>query len=429
MIIHIVQSGETAKSIANAYGISEEWLILENRIDNPNQLVPGESYVILFPQITHTVQEGDSLASIAATYSVTVMDLLRNNTRLSEGQPPNIGEPIIIRYEDTIRSKISVNSYTLPFIDKGVLRKTLPYLTYLTILSYEITSEGEVIDIYDNTDIEVIELSKEYDVVPIMFLPFPEPNRIEANDITHIILNNADIQERFISNVLTILRSKGYLGLNFDTAYIFPNDRHLFSDFINNFINQIKKEGFFVFNTLSTTSFELIVGSLYTTFDYTIINPQVDSTYILPFEMKTFLEVPTGSIPFNNVVEIVDFTNSLIPSSKLSLSMSSIGYIWELPYIQGDSIGRVIPGQTVLQLARDYGLPIQFDEYTQSAFIYFLQDGIESLILFKDARSIEASLELASENNIQSIALWSIMEFFPDLWLIINSQYEILKIL
>lgn len=426
MIIHIAQPGETARSIADDYGISERWLILENGIINPNQLVVGEAYVILFPELTHIVQEGDTLESISATYGVTVMDLLRNNTYLSEREPLNTGEPIIIRYQDEKRSEISINSYTFPFIDRGVLRKTLPYLTYLTIYSYEITAEGNLIDIDDK---EIIELAKTYDVVPVMFLTLPETNRVEANDITHAILNNKEIQEHFITNVLNTLNSKGYLGLNFDTVYIFPNDRHLYNDFIDNFINRIREEGFFIFNTLTPNSFELVVGGLFTTFDYSIITPQVDISYLLPFEMKTLLEVPTGSIPFYNVIEIIEFINSLIPIDKLALGMSSVGYIWEMPFIQGDSIGSAVSFQTVRQLARDYNLPIQYDEYTQSAFVYFLREGIESLVFFKDVRSIEASLQLASEYNIQSIAVWTIMEFFHDLWLFINSQYEIIKII
>lgn len=72
MIIHVIQAGETATSIANFYGISEEWLIRENLIQEPDNLVVGAALVILFPEITYTIVEGDTLEGIASMYNVSV---------------------------------------------------------------------------------------------------------------------------------------------------------------------------------------------------------------------------------------------------------------------------------------------------------------------------------------------------------------------
>ncbi|MDU6264438.1 MAG: LysM peptidoglycan-binding domain-containing protein [Anaerocolumna aminovalerica] len=100
MQIHIVQPGETAESIANLYGLPVERLIIENAIIYPNNLVVGDTIVILYPEITYTVQEGDTLAGIAEAYGVTVMDLLRNNPYLSDREYLTPGETIIIQYAD-----------------------------------------------------------------------------------------------------------------------------------------------------------------------------------------------------------------------------------------------------------------------------------------------------------------------------------------
>ena len=83
MIIHVIESGETAYTIANDYNISAQWLIRENGIVDPNDLAVGGVLVILYPRITHTLVEGDTLENIANMYDVTVMDLLRNNSYLS----------------------------------------------------------------------------------------------------------------------------------------------------------------------------------------------------------------------------------------------------------------------------------------------------------------------------------------------------------
>ena len=51
MIIHVVQTGESTNEIAKKYGISEERLILDNEIQNPDNLAVGETLIILIPQV------------------------------------------------------------------------------------------------------------------------------------------------------------------------------------------------------------------------------------------------------------------------------------------------------------------------------------------------------------------------------------------
>lgn len=84
MIIHVIQPNETAFTIADIYGVSPQWIIRENGIVNPIDLAVGGTLVILYSKTTHTVVEGDTLESIANMYNVTVMDLLRNNSYISD---------------------------------------------------------------------------------------------------------------------------------------------------------------------------------------------------------------------------------------------------------------------------------------------------------------------------------------------------------
>ncbi|HHX12039.1 MAG TPA: LysM peptidoglycan-binding domain-containing protein, partial [Clostridiales bacterium] len=142
MIIHVVQSGESTNEIAKKYGVSEERLILDNEIQNPNNLAIGETLIILIPQVTHIVQEGDTLYGIANLYGITVLQLLRNNPYLSGRNYIYQGEIIVISYENEKVGKLSTYGYAYPYINTDVLKKTLPFLTYITVYSYSFTAEG-----------------------------------------------------------------------------------------------------------------------------------------------------------------------------------------------------------------------------------------------------------------------------------------------
>lgn len=127
MIIHVVQPGETIKSISEYYKIPVDRLILENGITNPENLAIGQTIVIVQPETIYTVQPGDTLTSIAEQHNVSPMELLRNNPYLSDREFLYSGETIVINYQTNRTRTINTGGYAFPYIDNSVLIKTLPF--------------------------------------------------------------------------------------------------------------------------------------------------------------------------------------------------------------------------------------------------------------------------------------------------------------
>ena len=132
MEIYIVKNGDTIESIADNFGLPVEKIVLDNELTDPSRLVPGEMIVIVYPSQTHTVLEGESLGSIAALYGISISELLRNNPILSDMEFIYPGQELTISYNRT--QSIETFGYANPFINRQLLTKTLPYLTYLRFL-------------------------------------------------------------------------------------------------------------------------------------------------------------------------------------------------------------------------------------------------------------------------------------------------------
>lgn len=426
MLIHVVRPGETAESIANLYGLPVERFILENGIPYPNNLVVGDTLVVLFPEVTYTVQEGDTLVGIAEAFEVSVMDLLRNNTYLSDREYLIVGETIVIQYSDTKIRKIFVNGYAYPFIEHSLLRKTLPFLTYLNIYSYRATPDGNLIGIDDT---EIIQIAKEYGVAPIMHISFQSNELYTESDIAHNIITNEEIQNRFINNILSNLDTKGYYGVNFDTVYIYPKDRQFYGNFVLYLANFFKEKGYKVFNTLRSSTFELLTGIATSELQYKNVSQYVDFTILLPYELGVSIGIPLSSIDFHTVQEIVAKTISQMPPEKVLLGISTVGYIWELPYVESVSQGNAISNSAAVELARVNDKSIEYDIITESAYFIFIDCEQEYFVQFKDARSVNAFMHEVVDKGLGGIGVWNIMSFFNDLWLIVNAQYEIEKVL
>lgn len=424
MIIHAIQEGETIELIAENYGISTERLILENEIKSPNKLVVGETLVILYPEITHTVQEGDTLVGIADYYRVTVMQLLRNNPYLSNREFIYQGETIVISYTDDKIMRLSTDGYAYPFIDKEVLRKTLPFLTYLTIYSYTVTAEGEINDIDDK---EIIQISKEYGVAPIMMLTAATQDPTEEINVTHNVLMSQEKQNQFIDNVLSILKTKGYYGVNISTPYIFPQDLEVYVDFVVMFSNRIKSKGFTVFVTINLNIFEILTSTRYVGLDYARLSQVVDGVMHMQYERGNIIGIPTGVVAFDSVRNYLEYMTKQIPPEKTLIGIPILGYIWERPFIPCITRGLVITNSSAIEYASDAGATIQYDDITKSSYFQYISIQ-EFIVRFRDARSIDAYMKLAPEYGLYGVSIWNVMSFFSQMWLVINSQYEIAKI-
>ncbi|HHX54804.1 MAG TPA: LysM peptidoglycan-binding domain-containing protein, partial [Clostridiales bacterium] len=194
MTIYVTRPGDTIESIAAEFGVDADRMVIENGIPNPENLVVGQSIIIRYPNTLYQVQAGDTLFSIAANFEVEPVQILQNNPFLAAEELLEIGEEIVIDYiaSEEPLGDIIVNGYAYPFINRIVLRQTLPFLTNLLIFTYGFTAEGELIPVDDD---ELIAIAEEFGVAPIMVLAPMTPDGNFNSEIAHSIFINPESQE------------------------------------------------------------------------------------------------------------------------------------------------------------------------------------------------------------------------------------------
>ncbi len=425
MTIHVVQYGETINSIADKYNVSTDRLMLENGKINTDKLVVGETIVILKPEITYTIQEGDTLSNIADLYEVTVFDLFRNNPYLSTREYIYPGETIVIKYEGNKLRTITTNGYAYPFINMDVLKMTLPFLTYLTVFGYIVTAEGVINDINDTA---IIEVAKAYGVAPILSIEALSNSVDEELYIIQSILLSQEIQDYFVDNLIKILRTKGYSGLNFNTPYLTPENRSLYEEFILRLATRIEAEGYLVFDTFTLRVFQLLTGTIFIGLEYSKLIQELDGITLITYSFGYSEGIPPGTLSLDTFRRFWEYAVRLITPEKAFMGIPVNGYVWQLPYIPFKSRGMSVSYDSVLKIAYDQNVEIQFDEITNSAYFVYISENQEFIVRFWDARSIDNYLNIILELGLNGISIWNIMSWFPQIWLIINSMFIIDKV-
>ncbi len=424
MIIHVVQLGDTLTSIAESYGISIDSLIINNGIQNPNNLVEGQCIVIVYPQASYMVKEGDTLAGIASANNITIIELLRNNPFISDREFLFPGESLVISYGEK-KGKITTNGYANPFIDIAVLRKTLPFLTFLTIFGYRLTRNADVIEPNDE---EILQLTKVYKVAPLMLISSLSFEGVGSEEDVYNILFNEDNVKRYAENILAVLKRKGFYGVSFILSYIIGDIVEIYNRFARIMAERLNSEGYAVFISISPVvdvennevSFEKI--------NYSEIAKEANQMVIMNYNWGYYFGPPTPVASISTLQLFIDYLITLIPRDKMNIGLPVIGYSWLLPYLIGITRANAITYDAAIELALTTGSKIQFDEISQNPhFEYFLGVDIprKYVVWFVDARTIDALLDLVIVNNFPGISIWNIMTYFTQLWLIINSQYDI----
>ncbi len=425
MVIYTVQPGDTVWNLARRYGVSPNRIISDNGIADPRNLAVGQALVILIPETIYMVQSGDSLSSIAARFAVPEITLLQNNPSLILSPYLRAGESIVIHFQESKRREISLNGYAYPYIEKNMLRRTLPYLTYLTIFGYGFTESGELISIDDN---ELIQMAYQYKTVPVMLLSSITEDGNFSGQRASLLFRSITLQDKVFDAITAVMKEKGYLGLDIDFEYVNAEDAGDYQNFLRRATERMHAEGYFVNVDLAPKTSAGQQGLLYESHDYAAIGAIADTVLLMTYEWGYTYGPPMAVAPLNMVRRVTEYGVSAISSEKIMLGLANYGYDWILPFEKGVTRATAIGNEYAVEIARRYGVPIEFDAPSQSpTFEYWDRMGRRHVVWFEDVRSMEGKFNLIEEFALRGGGYWNIMRPFNQNWAFVSARYMIRK--
>jgi spore germination protein len=124
----------------------------------------------------------------------------------------------------------------------------------------------------------------------------------------------------------------------------------------------------------------------------------------------------------------LDYIVAQVPLEKIRIALPTVAYDWQLPYIAGQTKANALNFSSALALAVQMNAIINYDETSLSAYFKYVDlSGNQHIVWFKDARSIDSSIKILQSYGIEGIGIWNIMYYFHQMWLVINTQYQIKK--
>lgn len=469
MKIHVVKSGDTLWNISRKYGATINQIVAANGLKDPNRLVPGEVLVIPTPYYQYVVQHGDTLWSIAKCFCVPLQQIMNAN-KLTEPTSLYIGQIITIpvryhivqlgetlsaiakHYETTVsaivqanhiqtpdiiqvgqwlripekpKRTIEVNAYITNMGQQGVnlVSSLSPYLTYISPFSHTVLEDGRISPLKDD---RIIRAAQNGNVAPLLVLTNIDGNTF-SSDRAALVLRNEDIQHKVITQIQTLLQEKGYMGININFEYVYPEDRERYNHFLKNVVERLRPEGYLVSTAVAPKVREDQPGLLYEAHDYVAHGEIVDFVVIMTYEWGWAGGRPWAIAPINEVRKVLDYAVTAIPRHKILMGVPLYGRDWKIPWEEGTFAKTVSPEEAV-DLAVKYGASIHYHETYQAPFFRYTDEtGQQHEVWFEDARSVQAKYDTVKEYGLRGIAYWVLGQAFPQNWPVLDANFTIIK--
>ncbi|MBG9613514.1 glycosyl hydrolase family 18 protein [Bacillus cereus] len=422
MLIHIIKSTDTLWGIASLYHVLPEAIMHINQLPNPDRLLIGQALIIPTDKKYHIIQPGETMFQIAQAYGVPLPELLQIN-QLHDPNYIYSGMQIIIPVNKPL---IDVNAYTNTTgatAGKLVL-EVGNKLTYVCPFAYIMKKDGSIEPIKDE---EILTSAVRTNVSPMMCIT-NFTSRDPGSQLAHIILSNEDIQNRLLSNVINMMRAKGYQGLNIDFENTYPSDRELYNQFLQRAVDLLHRQGYYVSTALAPKTSAQQQGILYEAHDYAAHGRIVDFVVLMTYEWGYRLGPPQAISPIHQIKKVLDYAVSVIPKQKILMGMQFYARDWVLPHVQGKE-AETFSMQEAIRRAGQYQVAIQYDQTTQSPFYRYIDEvGRHHEVWFEDARSTQAKFDMVKRYGLRGISYWVLGYPFPQNWTLLTDNFKIRKL-
>ncbi|MFE8698971.1 LysM peptidoglycan-binding domain-containing protein [Cytobacillus sp. FJAT-53684] len=426
MQIHVVQQNQSLTGIAQAYGSSVNDIVEANELPNPNNLVVGQTLVIPIVGQFYWVQSGDSLYSISRKFGMSYQELASVNG-ISINRPLQIGYRLYIPPRP--RENAEFNAYVEP---RGTTvapnleasaRDAAPYLTYLAPFSFQALRDGSLKEPLLNNFPAIARANNN---VLMMVITNQENDQFNA-ELGRILLNDMPIQDRFLNNIVTTAQKYGFRDIHFDFEFLRPEDREAYNQFLRKAKARFREEGWLISTALAPKTRADQPGEWYEAHDYRTHGEIVDFVVIMTYEWGYSGGPAMAVSPIGPVRDVIEYAISEMPSTKIMMGQNLYGYDWTLPFVEG-SVARAVSPQQAIQIAADNNVAIQYDYKAQAPFFRYVDNaGKQHEVWFEDARSIQAKFNLMKELNLRGMSYWKLGLSFPQNWLLISENFNVIK--
>lgn len=239
----------------------------------------------------------------------------------------------------------------------------------------------------------------------------------DAN-VARAVLSSPQSRTRAARNILAAARQFGLAGINLDLEHVPPDQRHNYTALVRELSGLLQAEGLTLSLSIPAKTRDEPKNSWSGAFDYKALGELAD--WIIPMAYDEHLPgFPAGPIASSGWVErVAAYAAAQMPPRKVLLGVAAYAYDWRT----GTTVARGLSAPGAADLAARNGATVQWDEQAQVPYFTYVRDGLERIVYFENAASLEAKLAAVKKHGLGGIGIWRLGLEDPQIWPVIERQ-------
>ncbi len=370
----------------------------------------------------YIIQPGDTIYSITRLFGITTAQLLSVNPTL-DGENLVVGQKLRIPEYRDVRPTIEVNGYAYLTVSQAVLENALPYLTFLSILGYDVRPDGTFPTVDDT---RLIEAARQQGVASLMVVSNIEPDIGFSADLAHTLLSDLSVMQTMINYIIATLKAKNYYGVNINFSELYPSDYIAYAAFLQSLTTQLRPLGYLVVIAARMTILieqQALLTSINQRFSF---NGIMDRLIIRSNDWAcTYRRRETSYI--DELQQAIDFATQHVSSPKILITIPNCCYSFKLTG-QGPHLYRLLTPAQADELVQQTGGVFRIDPRSRTShFTYVDSDGVVHEVLCEIDTNLRAPLALVQTYNLGGVSFRTIESFSTASYQTVSAMFEIRK--
>ena len=215
------------------------------------------------------------------------------------------------------------------------------------------------------------------------------------------LLESSTNRKNLKNNILNLLKTNNYNGVNIDIENIPASCRDQFTALIIEIYSELKPLGYTVSVAVQAKVYDSPNTTCNYAFDYKTLAMYSDYLMIMAYDEHYIGGTPGAIASIKWTTAVLNYTLSVVPKEKIVLGIAAYGYDWTSTTTKAYSMIKCI------DIANQYGATIYMDNLTKSKYFNYMDSyGINHTVWFEDGDTIAFKLDLVNTADIRGIGIW-----------------------
>ena len=239
-----------------------------------------------------------------------------------------------------------------------------------------------------------------------------------SRDLAAAVLASPDRRQRFIDDLVTLVKDMGYDGVDLDWEDLRPADRDRFSALVEDLADALHAEDRFLSIAVMPKTSEPGEWDNQKYADWSRIGKAVDEFKIMTYSYSGPWGDPGPQAPLEWIDRVLTFAERKVPPSKVFMGVPFYGFDWH-----GGSVATV-SGHRGASLAQTHDATVSRDASSQEATMTFTDGGETHTVYFQDEKAVAAKLAAlrADHPDIAGISIWVMGQEASGFWPLITRR-------